>query len=165
MFQLTPKYDCMFESTEAMFNLLAEYDNNFTNDQDQSIAPKKSKYSLNIRLTDTIIYKAGIPISWYYQDQTKIHHKSNYKDIRSKEIAEKCLKSSQLIQNKSNKNSAKDINTNNTSITNTNTTNTNSNSNSNSTNSNNNTNTNSIVGYFLSEESQLHRQLHRRKLQ
>lgn len=91
MFQLTPKYDCMFDATEAMFHLLSEYDGHFNSEKKFPDFKKKSKYSLNIKITDTIVYKSGIPISWFYLDNEKIHHKTNYKDIKMKDIVMRCL--------------------------------------------------------------------------
>lgn len=83
MFQLLPKYNCMFSATECLFNIISEYDNH----------PSPSQFKKNnleeeslLSFTDTIIYKNGVPISWFLMENQKLIHKTNYKDMSSNEI-------------------------------------------------------------------------------
>ena len=55
MFQLKTNYDCMFTSTDLLFNLLSEYDIFFSLKED------------NFIVTDTLIYKyLSLTAEWVY---------------------------------------------------------------------------------------------------
>ena len=111
MFQLTLKYSCMFSATETAFNILSEYDREFgfRNNYKYSEALKKKQYSYldtnnclwnsnmlykkppGYIIVDTIVFKSGIPISWFYNFNNKTYHKTSYKDIDFEAIKKKCI--------------------------------------------------------------------------
>lgn len=93
IFQSTDDLNCMFASTEAIFSIINKYDINyrFKFSQSNKSSNSKDKNRLKLKIPDTIIYKSGIPISWYYQENDKLIKKTNYKDISIKEIISKCI--------------------------------------------------------------------------
>jgi hypothetical protein len=71
----------MFEATDTLFDLLAEFDCVFRKKKD------------NFIITDTVVYMLGVPISYYYfdNDNKQICSKKNYKDISTEKIIKNCV--------------------------------------------------------------------------
>jgi|LauGreDrversion4_2_1035121.scaffolds.fasta_scaffold1641769_1 hypothetical protein len=85
MYHILPSMNCLFDSTELLFNMLSEYDLYY-------------KDELNFHIIDTIIYKyrmilirSGVPISYYFMENKKIYYKNNYKDLKIQQIINNCI--------------------------------------------------------------------------
>ena len=85
MYHILPSMNCLFDSTELLFNMLSEYDMYYRDE-------------VNFHIIDTIIYKyfrflirSGVPISYYFMENKKIHYKNNYKDLKIQQIISKCI--------------------------------------------------------------------------
>lgn len=90
-FQSNEDLNCMFACTESIFSIINKFDINYKFKFSHSSSKSKDKHKLKIKIPDTVIYKSGIPISWYYQENDKLIKKTNYKDISIKDIISKCI--------------------------------------------------------------------------